>query len=241
MDMMKMYMMKINDYFDKIYVLNLHKRKDRLSDIDRRLKRLGIEYERFGATDGSVMKPIWEKFYNDNKYFTTSNYLACSVSHLSIYKDAVENNYDRILIIEDDVLINKNIHSLFDSTNIPEWEDIFYLGFIPLSDDQSMWTYGIVNEFYTERIFKPKNLWGLYAYGLTNKLMKELLEIYNQSFPMEIDRYLVNYIQPRGLSIGMTPQLFCCQDIYSDNMNGFQVDMVKRSVDSRFANKEDYI
>ena len=118
---------------------------------------------------------------------------------------------------------------------------LFYLGFIPLSDDQSMWTYNIVNEFYYERIFKPKNLWGLYAYGLTNDLMKEIIEMYDKEFPMEIDRFLVNYIQPRGRSIGITPQLFCCQDIYSDNMNDFQIGMVQRSVDSRFAKLEDYV
>lgn len=232
--------MKLNSYFDKIYVLNLHKRKDRFKGIDNRLKRFGIDYERFGATDGSVMKPIWEKFYQDNKNFINSNYLACSVSHLSIYKDAIENNYQKILIIEDDVLINRNIHLLFESITIPEWSDLFYLGYIPLSDDQSMWTYAIVNNFISERIFQPRNLWGLYAYGLTNNLMKELIDVYDNGFPMEIDRYLVNYIQPRGGSIAMSPQLFCCQDIYSDNMNVVQMDMITRSVDSRFANTSDY-
>lgn len=232
--------MKLNNYFDKIYVLNLHKRKDRFRGIDSRLKRFGIEYERFGATDGNVMKPIWEKFYIDNKNFTNPNYLACSVSHLSIYKDAIENNYQRILIIEDDVLINRNIHLIFDSIVIPEWDDLFYLGYIPLSDDQSMWTYAIVNDFISERIFRPKNLWGLYAYGLTNKLMKELVDVYDKEFPMEVDRYLVNHIQPRGGSIAMSPQLFCCQDVYSDNMNVVQMGMTVRSVDSRFAHTDDY-
>jgi GR25 family glycosyltransferase involved in LPS biosynthesis len=232
--------MKINDYFDKIYVLNLHKRKDRLLDIDNRLKRFGIQYERFGATDGSVMRKVWEKFLVDNDYFTTPNYLACSISHLSIYRDAVEKNYQRILIIEDDVLVNRNIHLLFESVNIPDWSDLFYIGYIPLSEDQSMWTYGMINEWFSDRIFRPKNLWGLFAYGLTNELMKEILEIYDSEFPMEIDRFLVTKIQPRGNSIAMSPQLFACQDIYSDNMNMVQLDMLRRSVDSRFANNEDY-
>jgi GR25 family glycosyltransferase involved in LPS biosynthesis len=231
--------MKINNYFDKIYVLNLHKRTDRWIDIERRLKRFGIEFERFGATDGSVIKPIWEKF--QNQYFTTPNYLACAISHLSIYKDAVSKNYSRILIIEDDVLINQNVHQIFDNTEIPEWEDIFYMGYIPLSDDLSMWTYQIVNEYISEKIFRPKNLWGLYAYGLTNNMMKELLEVYDNHFPMEIDRYLVDHIQPRKKSIGISPQLFSCQDIYSDNMNDFQVNMLQRSVDSRFALLSDYV
>lgn len=232
--------MNINQYFDKIYVLNLHRRKDRRLEIDSRLKKFEIEYERFGATDGSVMRVIWEKFYKENQYFTTPNYLACSVSHLSIYKDAVTHGYQRILILEDDNLINRNIHTLFESIIIPEWDDIFYLGYIPLSDDQNMWTYSMVSDFIFERIFKPKNLWGLYAYGMTNKLMNEMLDIYDKEFPMEVDRYLVNHIQPRGGSIGISPQLFCCQDIFSDNMSGYQLEMTRRSVDIRFASTGDY-
>lgn len=233
--------MNINEYFDKIYVLNLHRRKDRMTETSDRLNKHDIKYERFGATDGNVIKPIWDKFYEKNQCFTTPNYLACAISHLSIYKDAVQNNYNRILIIEDDIIINKNINNLFETTNIPEWDDVFYMGFIPLSDDQTMWTYQNINDFMIPRIFRPKNLWGLYAYALTNKMMIELLDVYDKGFPMEIDRYLVNHIQPRGMSIAITPQLFACQDIYSDNMNAIQYNMTQRSVDQRFVRLEDYV
>jgi hypothetical protein len=237
--------MNLNNYFDKIYVLNLHKRKDRLIDIESRLKRFGINYEVFGATDGSTMKAIWEKF--NNPYFTNPNYLACAVSHLSIYRDAIERRYQKILIIEDDVLINNNINVLFGKIDIPNWEDLLYLGYIPLSDDQTMWNYNIVNVIpsmqnglFIPQCFSPKNLWGLFSYGITNTLMSEILELYQNSFPMEIDRYFVNNIQSRGKSIAISPQLFCCQDIYSDNMSSMQYDMKIRSIDTRFAYIESY-
>jgi len=233
--------MNINDYFDNIYVLNLNRRKDRSENTKSRLDKIRIKYEKFGATDGSVIKPLWESFHKENTNFTTPNYLACSISHLSIYKDAIENGYNRILILEDDILVNKNIHTIFESMEIPEWKDLFYLGYIPLSDDQSMWTYQIVDQFISEKVCIPKNFWGLFAYGLTNNLMKELLETYDKEFPMEIDRYLVKHIQPRRQSIASSPQLFCHQDIFSDNMNQYQYGMVLRSVDTRFASIEDYI
>ena len=185
------------------------------------------------------MKLIWESF--PNKQFTTPNYLACCISHLSIYRDAVDKGYQKILILEDDLLFNKNLNLFFNIDVIPEWEDIFYLGYIPLSDDLSMWNYGLVNNFIKDRFFIPKNLWGLYSYGISNSLMKELLSIYDLMFPMELDRYFVNIIQPRNKSIGISPQLFCCQDIYSDNMGQNQVNMVIRSVDSRFAQLSDYV
>lgn len=237
--------MSLNKYFEKVYVLNLHKRKDRLRSIEAKLKRFGINYEVFGATDGCAMKAIWEKF--NNPYFTTPNYLACAVSHLSIYRDAIDSGYQKVLIIEDDVLINNNINTLFEKIDIPHWEDLFYLGYIPLSDDQTMWNYNIVgvnpnmqNGLFIPQCFSPKNLWGLFSYGITNRLMSEILEIYQNSFPMEIDRYFVNNIQPRGKSIALSPQLFCCQDIYSDNMGSMQYDMKIRSIDTRFAHTDSY-
>lgn len=232
--------MSINEYFDRIYVLNLHRRSDRMQQIKKKLNRFGIVYDRFGATDGFVMDKIWESYAKENKVFTNPNYIACAISHLSIYKDAISNGYKRILIIEDDVLINRNVHTIFESLNIPNWEDILYLGYIPLSDDQSMWTYQIVSNYITNGIFLPKNLWGLYAYGITDKLMMEMLDVYKKEFPMEIDRYFVSKIQPRGLSIGISPQIFACQDIYSDNMNQNQINMLQRSVDIRFASLSDY-
>lgn len=227
----------INQYFDKVYLLNLHKREDRLIQSTKRLDNFNIKFDKFGATDGSVMSLIWNRF--NNQYFTSPNYLACCISHLSIYKDALTKGYKKILIIEDDVLINKNINSIFDLVNIPEWEDLLYLGYIPLSDDQTMWDYSLTNPI--GNVFVPNNLWGLFSYGISNGLMSEIINIYDNSFPMELDRYFVNHIQPRGKSIALAPQLFCCQDIFSDNMNQYQYDMIRRSVDSRFANYEDYI
>src|ERR1035437_2587240 len=101
----------LNNYFDKVYLLNLHKRKDRLSTSIKKLNQFNIDVEIFGATDGSVMDHIWSKL--DNSNFTNSKYLACAISHLSIYADAIQNKHDRILIIEDDCKINTKINEIF--------------------------------------------------------------------------------------------------------------------------------
>jgi GR25 family glycosyltransferase involved in LPS biosynthesis len=233
----------INEYFDNIYLLNLKRRKDRLDKSIKKLNELDIKFDIFNGTDGSVIKNIWEKFNNSN--FSNPNYLGCAISHLSIYQHAVQNDYQKILIIEDDNLINKNINTIFENIIIPEWNDIFYLGYIPLNDDCSMWDYrwGLQgHNMLSDNIFNPRNLWGLFAYGLTNKLMKELLDIYINTFPMELDRYFVKIIQPRNNSIAISPQLFCCEDNnFSDNLGFIAPNMTQKSIDSRFANIYDYI
>ena len=43
--------MRVNDYFDAVYVINLDRRTDRMERLDTQLKNLGIEYERFSAVD----------------------------------------------------------------------------------------------------------------------------------------------------------------------------------------------
>ncbi len=232
----------INSYFDKIYLLNLFKRKDRLVSSKDRLDKLNIKYEVFNGTDGSVLNKVLQNLNNPN--FTNPSYLGCAISHLSIYQDAILNKYDRILILEDDNLINQNINSY--NFTIPDWSDLFYLGYIPLNDDCSMWDYSFGANSYniiSEGIFKPvKNLWGLFSYGITLNLMTELVNTYNDSFPMELDRYFVNTIQPRGNSIAIYPQLFCCQDnIHSDNLGFAPNNMTIKSVDQRFTNISEYI
>jgi hypothetical protein len=231
----------INEYFDKIYLLNLRKRKDRLEKSKEKLNSLNIKFDVFHGVDGIILNSIWKKV--DNSYFSNPNYLGCAISHLSIYQDAINEGYDKILIIEDDNLINKNIHSLF--INIPQWDDLFYLGYIPLNEDCSMWDYswGIQgHNMITDNFFNPRNLWGLFAYGISKSLMIELVNLYNSSFPMELDRYFVNTIQPRNGSVAIAPQLFCCDDdIHSDNLGFTPPNMTQKSIDSRFAKFSDYI
>ena len=174
--------MRIDEYFDCVYLLNLHKRPQRLELSDRRMKFCNIKYTTFGATDGSVMARIWQSFLKENTYFKNPNYLGCSISHLSIYRDALERGYEKILIVEDDNRIRNDANLFFQTIlpQIPEHYQLLYLGFIPLSDDCSRWDYNVFSDkFISQNVFVAKNLWGLYGYGISSSLMAELLEIYS--------------------------------------------------------------
>lgn len=235
--------MKIDQYFDKVYLLNLHKRPERMELADKRMHFCDIQYERFGATDGSVMKKLWECYSKENAYFSNPGYLGCAVSHLSIYRDAVSKGYHRILIVEDDNRIKRDANDLFARAikNVPiEWDNLLYLGFIPLTDDCERWDYSVFG-FHAENVALAKNFWGLFGYGISNTLMKEVLEVYEGSFPMELDRFFVTHVQPRGKSYGIVPQLFAADDGVSDNSGRTETGMLQRSIDSRFGIMTDYI
>ena len=234
--------MRIDQYFDKVYVLNLQKRPGRIELTRKRLQFVDINYERFGAVDGSVMQHLWEVYAEKNSFFKNASYLGCAVSHLSIYRDALEKGYQRILVLEDDNRVNCNANELFSSVlpHIPSFNHLLYLGFIPLTDDCSRWNYGIF-DFAAQHVAIAKNFWGLYAYGISANLMKEVLSVYEKSFPMELDRYFVAEIQPRGESFGIVPQIFAADDGPSDNSQRMETMMLQRSIDTRFANLTDYI
>ena len=48
--------MKIDEYFDKVYVLNLNRRTERMDTIDKRMKFCNIEYEKFPEPVATVVE-----------------------------------------------------------------------------------------------------------------------------------------------------------------------------------------
>ena len=122
----------LNEYFDRIYVLNLDRRKDRMERINKRMKHFGIEYKRFNAYDGTVFNGLTAKTKSKDPLLRSGNYTACTLSHLAILSEARNDKLNNILVIEDDALLNKNIIGLFNGIK-PELEvknehDILYLG-----------------------------------------------------------------------------------------------------------------
>lgn len=105
--------MRVNDYFDGVYVINLDRRTDRMEKLDPQLKKLGIQYERVSAVDA--------------KELDISPIVAGTMSHQKLLAD----NYDnRILVLEDDALFVDDFNEKFEEymEHLPPETDIFYLG-----------------------------------------------------------------------------------------------------------------
>jgi len=121
---------KINEYFDNVYVLNLDRSKDRLKSISAQLDHFKIDFERFRAIDGNDISDAEYDFSNfkqgqgmlENKYA-----LACLRSHIEIVKDAKSKGYRKILVLEDDVMLDPDFNLRIQSIKkIPNWKLLYF-------------------------------------------------------------------------------------------------------------------
>lgn len=117
---------------DCIYYVNLDRRPEKLKYIQKFLHENRLQGTRVHAVDGSLLsestisKLLGKKFY----YKMNAGALGCALSHYSIWQHAYGHGYNRIWIIEDDVVALSPIHKLnqiikeLQNTD-PKW-DILY-------------------------------------------------------------------------------------------------------------------
>jgi glycosyl transferase family 25 len=113
---------KINTWFDAIYLINLDRRPERLDKALKQLEAHGIDNVlRFPAIDGNTL----EKHPTLN-----AGQLGCTVSHLLILHHAKDNNFKRILIFEDDIVLGDDFNQVLNQAidELPEDWCMFYMG-----------------------------------------------------------------------------------------------------------------
>ena len=237
-------MIKLNNYFDKIYCLNLSNEKERALKMINISRAFDFTFEFFTAISGNLFDSIHKSI--NSSYLTNKNYVACALSHLSIYQNALDREFKKILIIEDDLLVHKNINTAFNElvlNQIPKYWDLLYLAWIPLNDDQSKWDYNIINDkFISNNVFRANGLWSGMGYGINEKTMRWMINRFSNSFDKEIDRVLVKEVQENSdfKCYGITPQLFAGYNNFSANSNIYESGIFERSHDSRRSTIDDY-
>jgi hypothetical protein len=173
--------MTVNDYFDKIYYLNLAKDTDRNQHILDQFAKHGIT--NFERIEGVVYDEIpdgylWRNF-NINKlkkeYILGS--LGCRVTHIKAVQKAKDDGHKKILIFEDDIKILLNLDNILVS-NIPQmakgW-DMMYFG-------------GKIEPNFRNQVV------GAYAYGLKSNLFDNIIYMGSES-GMEIDNFYAKVLQ----------------------------------------------
>lgn len=120
--------MKLQEFFDRIVIINLPERTDRKKEIINELAKIncpiGNQVQIFPA-----IRP------QNSKGFPSIGAHGCFLSHEAVINQAIKDNVQRLLIIEDDLLLTKNFF-VYGQRVLQELQDkkwnFLYLGhFLP--------------------------------------------------------------------------------------------------------------
>lgn len=131
---------QLNQFFDKVFVITLHRANNRHDHIQKELE--GLQYEFFYGHDkqefsvedlkqkGIYDEALARRHHRYGKAMP-AGMIGCSWSHAEVYKTIVAHKYKKTLILEDDVVIAQeqvHIWPLVLQELPANWE-LLYLGF----------------------------------------------------------------------------------------------------------------
>ncbi len=200
----------LNKFFDHIYVLTLEReleKQERISDVLN-----GLEYELFMGVDKknlTIDQLIATGVYDEARAIELHRYdkpmntgqIGCCISHKMIYEDVISKGYEKVLILEDDIVPQKEGFAELAETlaELPDdWELVyfdycnnikrnFWTFFVVLYYHilkffkKVKWSHTTIANFYTKHFSKHLQYAGYHnyasAYGITNAAAKKLIEL----------------------------------------------------------------
>ncbi|MCT7952797.1 glycosyltransferase family 25 protein [Ancylothrix sp. C2] len=119
----------VNDYFDKIFVINLSQNVQKWAVTSEMLSRYGIKFERVEAVNGYDEENVrsWKDYASKGlnhqheqtrkrKLIESPGAWGCLLSHKKVIENAKQEGLEKILILEDDIMIHQDFFSLFSTT-----------------------------------------------------------------------------------------------------------------------------
>ena len=212
----------MNLKFFKTLFLNLNKSTDRLEFITSQLKKTKLSYERIKAIDGLLIldkeKYLCRKLFKCMSCIPQNIYTRVGLfkSQMKALKQAIDNKYEGVLILEDDV----ELLSDFDvEVDIPEDCHILYL-------NGGLWTKKGKEQFDKSTLepnsvvrIKDFKLVGAYAYIIPSlEKIKEVYDILIFNKMTTYDIALINYIQSKGTCYLYTNKLVQHRDDFESTI-----------------------
>ena len=152
----------LNSFFDYIYVLTIDSAKDRQDKIKSEL--VGLNYSFFygvNKSDLDMDKLERDNVYSSSKAKERNRYnkgmklgeIACSLGHSNIYEDVIKNRYKRVLILEDDVVLNLNGIEKFTSliSELPNNWDLIYFDYTK-HENRNILSYFKVATYHIQKV-----------------------------------------------------------------------------------------
>lgn len=149
--------MKLNDIFERVVVINLDRRPDRLAEFDEQAKSIGLKYERHSAFDAQG------KVNKYNQPLPASD--GCMKSHSDVINKAHNDGVKSLLVFEDDANFVEDFEQKFRDIwkEVPGDWDLFYGG---------LWLHSF--QKHTDRLVKPTDSFSAHCYGINGKALPEV-------------------------------------------------------------------
>jgi GR25 family glycosyltransferase involved in LPS biosynthesis len=190
----------LNEFFDKVYVINLAKDKVRLANFKLEAERTGIKATRVAAISGKDKRVIFNGTETEG---WNKNAAALALTTLNIVKKAKEKGYKRIFIFEDDAyMVYVNFQSLFRTTQKSlmnkskgNWDFLHLNTFDELP-----------SEWIASCLKKLGGAWCCQAYGINEDVYDEYIEKL-EKFDKPIDQMTMELHRDRNKSYSSDPHL----------------------------------
>ena len=158
--------MKLDIFFDKIYVINLKRRADRLEKFFQGIAPYVTttqSIEVVEAIDGHKERP---------DLGSEAGKWGCTASHRSIHNLVIEGGYDKVIVFEDDCEFFEGFEDKFTTAleDLPENWDMFYLG-------GNLWVPPVKVKNSIHKIVK---CYAAHAYGITRSFVDNYAHLFNE-------------------------------------------------------------
>lgn len=108
------------------YVVNLARSRDRREHMIAQLQKTSLDYEIVTAVDGSKLDLLDSAIVDSSMPFTASTVadfnaglaagtVGDALSHLNIYRNIIDSGFDAALVLEDDIILPRDVGPLADA------------------------------------------------------------------------------------------------------------------------------
>lgn len=185
----------------KVFVVNLDRHPDRLASIDKQLGDLDLPYQRIGAVDGSKLTQLeLDTVYDPGLCKRllgrelARGEIGCAMSHLSIYRQMVDESIEIACVLEDDAQLNPALPSILDALECLAGDQSPIVCLLTHVGRYTNWGARSINS--THRICKTVHAFCTHGYAINHAAAKALLE-HNHNINHPIDFW--NYLSSMGV------------------------------------------
>lgn len=186
---------------DKIFIINLDKDVERLSNAYKQLDK--YEFKNYEKFTGIYGKQLSIDEINDNtttigKLFASRSMIGCALSHIRIWEKIVKENINLSLILEDDFICKDDFKNKLNNVLLKAPKDyhIIYLSSC-LIQNKYLKFYNI-NDYFYKQIFVVQTL----SYIITLEGAKRLLKYINKvTYHIDIDICFKSNIHYKDINI----------------------------------------